>query len=270
MPPLEDDLWELYDTNTDWTQAHDLAAEMPDKLAELQQLWLDEARRYNVLPLDDRRVERFNPDLAGRPVADPGQLAAPVRRHGPADRERVINIKNKSHAVTAQVEVPEGGATGVVFAQGGAFGGWSLYLHEGRPAYCYNLFGLRRFKVYGADAVPAGDHQVRLEFAYDGGGLAKGGTASLCVDGAKVGEGRVDATQPMMFSGDETADVGSDTGSRVSDDYRPETSRVHRHGPLDPDRPRRGCRRRRPPDHARGTAPRRDGAPVAIASSPSA
>ena len=224
MPALADDLWELYDTNTDWTQAHDLAAEMPDKLAELQQRWLDEARRYNVLPLDDRRVERFNPDLAGRPVLIHGSSQLLFAGMGRLTENVMINIKNKSHAVTAQVEVPEGGATGVVFAQGGAFGGWSLYLHEGRPAYCYNLFGLRRFKVYGPDAVPAGAHQLRLEFAYDGGGLAKGGTASLWVDGAKVGEGRVDATQPMMFSGDETADVGSDTGSRVSDDYRPETS----------------------------------------------
>ncbi len=224
MPALADDLWELYDTNTDWTQAHDLAAEMPDKLAELQQRWLDEARRYDVLPLDDRRVERFNADLAGRPVLIHGSSQLLFAGMGRLTENVMINIKNKSHAVTAQVEVPEGGATGVVFAQGGAFGGWSLYLHEGRPAYCYNLFGLRRFKVYGPDVVPAGAHQLRLEFAYDGGGLAKGGTASLWVDGAKVGEGRVDATQPMMFSGDETADVGSDTGSRVSDDYRPETS----------------------------------------------
>jgi arylsulfatase len=224
LPALADDVWELYDTNTDWTQAHDLGAEMPDKLAELQQLWLDEARRYNVLPLDDRRVERFNSDLAGRPVLIHGNSQLLFAGMGRLTENVMINIKNKSHAVTAQVEVPEGGATGVVFAQGGAFGGWSLYLHEGRPAYCYNLFGLRQFKVYGTDAVPAGAHQLRLEFAYDGGGLAKGGTASLWVDGAKVGEGRVDATQPMMFSGDETADVGSDTGSRVSDDYRPETS----------------------------------------------
>ncbi len=224
MPPLADDVWELYDTNTDWTQAHDLAVEMPDKLAELQQRWLDEARRYNVLPLDDRRVERFNPGLAGRPVLIHGSSQLLFAGMGRLTENVMINVKNKSHAVTAQIDVPDGGATGVVFAQGGAFGGWSLYLHEGRPAYCYNLFGMRTFKVYGSDPVPAGAHQLRLEFAYDGGGLAKGGTASLWVDGAKVGEGRVDATQPMIFSADETADVGSDTGSRVSDDYRPETS----------------------------------------------
>ncbi len=224
MPPLTDDAWELYDTNTDWTQAHDLAAEMPDRLAELQQLWLDEARRYNVLPLDDRRVERFSPELAGRPVLIRGNSQLLFSGMGRLTENSLVNVKNKSYAVTAQLTIPDGGADGVVFAQGGAFGGWSLYLHEGRPAYCYNLFGLRRFKVYGSDPVPAGEHQVRMEFAYDGGGLAKGGTASLWVDGTKVGEGRVDATEPMVFSADETADVGSDTGSRVSDDYRPETS----------------------------------------------
>ena len=229
---------------------------------------MDEARRYNVLPLDDRRVERFDPDLAGRPVLIHGSSQLLFAGMGRLTENVMINIKNKSHAVTAQVEVPEGGATGVVFAQGGAFGGWSLYLHEGRPAYCYNLFGLRRFKVYGPDAVPAGAHQLRLEFAYDGGGLAKGGTASLWVDGAKVGEGRVDATQPMMFSGDETAgDLSSDPGSpeSASSDYRDEP--VHRRGQLGADRPRRGCRRRRPPDHARGTANRRDGAPVVLPAS---
>jgi arylsulfatase len=137
----------------------------------------------------------------------------------------VVVLKNKSHAVSAQIVVPEGGANGVIVAQGGAFGGWSLYLHEGKPAYCYNLFGLRRFKVYGQEPVAAGEHQVRMEFGYDGGGLAKGGSVSLYVDGAKAGEGRVDATQPMIFSADETTDVGTDGGTPVSDDYGPKDSR---------------------------------------------
>jgi arylsulfatase len=120
--------------------------------------------------------------------------------------------------------VPEGGAEGVIFAQGGEFGGWSLYVLEGKPRYCYNLFGLQRFKVEGTLPVPAGTHQVRMEFAYDGGGLAKGGSVTLYVDGQEAGQGRVEATQPMMFSGDETADVGSDTASPVSDDYSRESS----------------------------------------------
>ena len=112
----------------------------------------------------------------------------------------------------------------MIISQGGAFGGWAIYAHEGRPAYCYNLFGLQQFKVYGEEPLPAGEHQVRMEFTYDGGGLAKGGTATLYVDGAQVGEGRVDGTVPMLFSADETTDVGSDTGTAVSDDYRPEAS----------------------------------------------
>jgi arylsulfatase len=116
-------------------------------------------------------------------------------------------------------------ANGAIVAQGGAFGGWSLYLVEGTPRYCYNLFGVRRFHVAGDAKVPAGTHQVRVEFAYDGGGLGKGGTASIYVDGSKVGEGRIDATVPMVFSADETLDVGSDTGSSVSDAYTSATSR---------------------------------------------
>jgi arylsulfatase len=137
----------------------------------------------------------------------------------------VVVIKNKSHAVTAQLVIPDGGAQGVIVAQGGAFGGFSLYAtDDGRPAYCYNLFGLQRFKVYGEQPVPAGEHQVRAEFAYDGGGLGKGGTVTLYVDGAKVGEGRVEGTVPLLFSADETTDVGSDGGTPVSDDYGPKTS----------------------------------------------
>ena len=120
--------------------------------------------------------------------------------------------------------MPEGGAEGVIIAQGGAFAGWSLYAKSGRPTYCYNLLGLQRFKIEGDAAIPAGTHQVRMEFAYDGGGLAKGGTVTLYVDGDKVGEGRVEATVPMIFSADETADVGRDTASPVSDDYTGESS----------------------------------------------
>ncbi len=221
LPPLEDDVWELYDTNTDWSQAHNLAAEMPEKLAELQQLWLDEARKYNVLPLDDRRIERFNAELVGRPELVKGNSQLLFGGMGRLSENSVLNIKNKSHAITAEVVVPDAGAEGVIIAQGGAFAGWSLYAKEGKPTYCYNLLGLQRFKISGDSPIPAGDHQVRMEFAYDGGGLAKGGTVTLYVDGGKVGEGRVEATVPMIFSADETADIGSDTASPVSDDYGP-------------------------------------------------
>ena len=120
----------------------------------------------------------------------------------------------------AEIVVPEGGASGTIVAQGGAFGGWTVYMTDGRPAYCYNLFGLQQFKVYGNDTVPSGEHQVRVEFAYDGGGVGKGGTATLYLDGDKVGEGRVEATVPMAFSADETTDIGSDTATPVTDDLR--------------------------------------------------
>jgi arylsulfatase A-like enzyme len=224
MPAFDDDVWELYGPG-DWTQAHDLAATQPDKLHDLQRLFLVEAVKYNVLPLDDRRVERFNPDLVGRPQLIRGNRQLLFGGMGRLTENSVVNLKNKSHAVTAQIVVPDSGAQGVLIAQGGAFGGWSLYAtNDGSPAYCYNLFGLQRFKAYGDQPIPAGEHQVRMEFTYDGGGLAKGGTVTLFVDGEKVGEGRVPGTQPMLFSPDETTDVGSDGGTPVSDDYGPKDS----------------------------------------------
>ena len=218
MPAFADDVWELYRPD-DWTQAHDVAAEEPETLQRLQQMFVLEAAKYNVFPLDDRRVERFNPDIAGRPTLIRGDSQILFGGMGRLTEASVVNIKNKSHAVTAQLEVPANGADGVIVAQGGAFGGWSLYAHDGCLAYCYNLFGVQRFKVYSATQIPEGEHQVRAEFAYDGGGLAKGGTVSLYLDGEEVGDGRVEATQPMIFSGDETTDVGSDTATPVSDDY---------------------------------------------------
>jgi arylsulfatase A-like enzyme len=220
-PSIEDDVWELYGPD-DWTQAHDLAAEQPERLAELQRLFLIEAVKYNVLPLDDRRIERFSAELAGRPTLIRGNSQLLFGGMGRLSENSLLVLKNKSHAVTAQVVVPPDGARGVIVAQGGAFGGWSLYARDGGvPAYCYNLFGLQRFAIAGDGALPPGEHQVRMEFAYDGGGLGKGGAVSLYVDGEKVGEGRVEATVPLVFSADETADVGSDTATPVSDDYGP-------------------------------------------------
>ena len=224
LPPFADDTWELYDTSSDWSQAHDLAAEMPEKLEELKALFMEEARKYNVLPLDDRRGERFNSDLAGRPTLIKGNSQLFFGGMGRLTENVVINVKNKSHSVSAQLQVPEGGATGVIVSQGGAFAGWSLYVKKGKPKYCYNLFGVQRFYIEGDTEIPSGTHQVRMEFNYDGGGLGKSGTVSLYVDGTKTGEGRVEATVPMVFSGDETCDIGSDTASAVSDDYTPEES----------------------------------------------
>lgn len=220
LPAYDDDVWELYGPD-DWTQAHDLAAEMPDKLRELQRLFLIEAVRYQVLPLDDRRIERFNPDLAGRPMLITGTSQRMYAGMGRLPENCVLNVKNKSFAITSRIDVPEGGASGVVIAQGGSFGGWSLYLHEGRPAFCYNLLGVRRDKVYGETPVQSGTHEVRVDFAYAGGGLGKGGRLTLYVDGGEVGTAELGATVPMIFSGDETTDVGEDLATPVSDDYGP-------------------------------------------------
>jgi arylsulfatase len=224
LPALDDDVWELYDTNTDWTQANDVAKEQPQKLTELQRLFLIEAVKYGVLPLDDRRVERFNSDIAGRPTLVRGSSQILYGGMGRLSENSVLNLKNKSFSVTAEIEVPEGGANGVIIAQGGGFAGWSLYLNDGKPTYCHNLGGISLYKAAGSEPVPSGTHQVRVEFAYDGGGLAKGGLATIFVDGTKQGEGRIDATIPMVYSADETCDVGSDTGTSVSDDYEPADS----------------------------------------------
>ncbi len=220
-PAFDDDVWELYDTENDWSQANNLAAQMPDKLHELQRLWLIEATRYNVLPLDDRGAERINPDFAGRPVLIRGNSQILFGGMGRLSENSVVDIKNKSHAVTAEISVPASGAEGVIVCQGGNIGGWSLYAKDGKLKYCYNLIGVQHFFVESADRLPAGEHQVRMEFAYAGGGLGKGGTVTLYVDGQQVGQGAVGATAPMVFSADDGCDVGEDSGSPVSPDYGP-------------------------------------------------
>jgi arylsulfatase A-like enzyme len=215
---FDDDIWELYDGTADWTQAHDLASQMPGKLHELQRLWLIEAVKYNVLPIDDRAAERFNPDLAHRPqlITGSSQLLFPGMKR--LSENSVVSIKNKSFSVTAQVTVP-GKAEGVIIAQGGHFGGWALYAKDGAARFVYNLLGMAEFVTEATRPIPAGEHQVRMEFAYDGGGLGKGGTVTLYYDGEKAGEGRVEATQPLIFSADETTDIGEDFGMPVSSDY---------------------------------------------------
>jgi arylsulfatase len=218
-PAFDDDVWELYDGNKDWTQAHDLAKEMPEKLHELQRLWLIEAAKYNVLPLDDRSVERLNADLAGRPQLVKGNSQLLFGGMGRLSENSVVVTKNKSFSLTAEVEVPPAGAEGVIFAQGGAFAGLSLYAKNGRVKFAYNFFGLQTFTTEAERELPAGKHQVKMEFAYDGGGLGKGGNVTLFYDGKKVGQGRIDRTVPMLFSADETANVGRDPGTPVSKDY---------------------------------------------------
>jgi arylsulfatase len=221
-PALDDDVWELYDTTKDWSQSKDLSKEMAQKLHELQRLWLIEAVRYKVLPLDDRMLEKINPETAGRPVLIKGNSQMLFGGMGRLSENCVLNLKNKSHSVTAEIVVPKGGAEGVIIAQGANIGGWSLYAKGGKLKYCYNWGGYKHFMVESTTAIPEGEHQVRMEFAYAGGGLGKGGKVTLYTDGKKVGEGDIGATLAMIFSADDGLDVGEDSGAAVSPDYGPQ------------------------------------------------
>ncbi len=217
---LADDVWELYDTTTDWAQARDLSSEMPEKLAELQQLFLLEAAKYNVFPIDDRSLERFNAAIAGRPDLQAGRTSM---RMGPGmthmGENTVLNVKNRSHTITAQFEVGDAGAEGVLIAQGGRFAGWALYVVDGRPVYCHNWFNSEYYYVKGSDVLPTGEVTLQYQFDFDGGKPGAGGTGTLLVNGDVVAEGRIDKTVPYIFSADETMDVGEDGASPVTSDY---------------------------------------------------
>ena len=228
---FDDDVWELYDTGEGLEPGTRSSEEHPDTLHELQRLWLIEATRYNVLPLDDRIAERILADLAGRPTLIQGNRQLLFGGMGRLTESSVVSIKNKSHAVTAELVVPEGGAEGVIVAQGGSIGGWSLYVKDGKPRYCYNLLGVQRFYVDSDHELQPGTQQVRMEFAYAGGGLGKGGNVTLLVDGQPVGKGDVAATAAMIFSADDTCDVGMEGGALVAEDYPcPTTSRARSTG----------------------------------------
>lgn len=212
---LQEDIWELYDTTVDFSLTNDLAAENPEKLAELQAIFDREALANNVFPLDDRRYERFDPAQAGRPDLMGGRTSLTLADGMDGMLENTfINIKNRSKTVTANVELV-GNDRGIILTQGGKFGGWALYMDGGKPAYTYNWFGLEKYTIASDEALPAGPAEVKLEFAYDGGGMGKGGLATLYVNGEKVSEGRVERTTPAVFSGDETADVGKDDATQV-------------------------------------------------------
>ena len=214
--PLAEDIWELYDTRTDFSLVNDLAAEHPQKLAELQALFMQEAEKNHVLPIDDRTVERVNAALAGRPDLMAGRTSLTLAEGMTGMTENVfLNIKNKSKTITAELEVAQAGANGAVLVQGGRFGGWALYVKDGVPAYDYNFLGLERFTIAATEPLAPGKSTVRFEFAYDGGGVGKGGTGTLFVNDKKVAEGRIERTQPMVFSADETADVGIDLATPV-------------------------------------------------------
>jgi arylsulfatase A-like enzyme len=225
LPPFDDDVWELYDGSKDWTQAHNLAEQMPEKLHELQRQFLIEAVKYNVLPLDDRQAERVNPDIAGRPTLVKGNSQLFFAGMGRLSENSVVNIKNKSFSITAEIEVKDQPANGVIIAQGGKFGGWSVYAKEGKLKFTYNVLGIHEYPTEATEPISQGKHQVRMEFAYDGGGIAKGGNVTLYCDGQSVGTGRVEATQPMIFSADETTDIGYESGTPVSPDYTTHSSK---------------------------------------------
>ena len=215
--PLQDNsAWELYDTRTDFSLANNLAAKNPKKLAELQALFLKEAAKYGVLPIDDRVFERLDGAAVGRPDLMGGRTSITLSEGMVGMMESVFpNVKNRSKTITAEIEVPAGGGNGTILAQGGRFGGWSLYVKDGVPAYDYNFLGLQRFTVAGKEKLKPGKSTIRFDFAYDGGGPGKGGNGTLLVNGQKVAEGRIERTQPGLFSADETADVGIDLGTPV-------------------------------------------------------
>jgi arylsulfatase len=234
LPALESDVWELYHVREDFSLAKDLAAQHPQQLEQLKALFMTEAAKYHVLPIDDRTIARMNPALAGRPdlIGDRTSLTLYEGMDGMLENT-FINVKNRSKTITADIEIPEGGASGALLVQGSRYGGWSLHLRDGKPAYEYNWLGLERFVFESPDALPAGKATIVMDFDYDGGGRGKGGTATLRVNGDQVAQGRIERTQPNIFSADETADVGLDNQTPVAQGigYGPEetkfTGKIH-------------------------------------------
>ena len=214
--PLDKDVWELYDVRADFSLANDLAAKNPKKLTEMQALFMKEAAKYHVLPIDDRVFERLDA-ARGRPPRPDGRahLADAGRGHDRHDGERLHQREEQVQDHHRRGRGSAGGANGTILAQGGRFGGWSLYVKDGVPAYDYNFLGLQRTTITAAKPLPPGKATIRFDFAYDGGGPGKGGIGTLFVNGEKVAEGRIEHTQAGIFSADETADVGIDLGTPV-------------------------------------------------------
>jgi arylsulfatase len=230
--PFDEDVWELYDHSEDWSQAHDIAAEHPDRLREMKELFQREAEKYHVLPLDDRVTERENPEVAGRLDLHGGRSTLSFGpRIGRLSEEAAPNVKNRSHVITADLELVAG-TSGVVVAQGGRFGGWSLYAVDGVPHYAYNYVGRDLTVVRGEQPMTPGRHEVVVRFDYDGGPPGSGAQVGLEVDGVAVGAGRVPVTTAYYYSFHETFNVGVDRGTPVVDDYLPVRNRfeglIHR------------------------------------------
>ena len=215
--PLEDDVWDLYNTREDFSLTNNLAKKYPDRLKEMQDLFMAEAQKYHVLPIDDRVVERTNPEIAGRPDLMNGRTSLKLYEGMEGMMENTfINIKNSSFSIVANIEIPENGAQGVILTQGGRFGGWSLYLKDGVPGFTYNFLGLERYVISTGKKLGPGKATITFDFKYDGGGNGKGGDATISVSDGSSGKGRIEKTQPNMFSADETADVGLDNQTPVA------------------------------------------------------
>jgi len=221
LPQLSKDTWELYNVAQDFSEANDLAAKNPAKLRELQDVFMREAEKNHVLPIDDRRAERFNPALAGRPdlMGERTSLTVYPGMTGMTENA-FINVKNRSYTITAPVELKGGNTNGVIIAQAGAFGGWVIYMKEGKVHHEYNYFGVERTNIGSPSALSADKHEIKYEFVADSPKPGTGGKCVLYVDGQQVAEGRIPKTQPFVFSGDEGADVGEDAETAVSNDYK--------------------------------------------------
>jgi arylsulfatase len=218
---LTEDIWELYDTRNDFSLSNNIAGTNAAKLKELQDLFIQEAIRNRVLPIDDRVIERANAAMAGRPdlIGDRTTLTLADGMRGLTENT-FINVKNRSFSIAADVDAARAPANGVILAQGGRFGGWSFYVKDGRPAFAYNFLGLTTSTIRSARPLGAGKSSIRMDFDYDGGGPGKGGTATLSINGEKVATGRIEKTQGLVFSADETAGVGRDDATPVTTDYK--------------------------------------------------
>jgi arylsulfatase A-like enzyme len=215
---ISDYRWELYNVAEDFSESLNLADRKPEKLHELQLLFYAEAAKYNVLPLDHGRISRM--DVAIRPSLTRGRTE--FTYYGSIARipeGAAPDVKNKSFRITANVVLPKGGEQGVVLTQGGLSAGYALMFQGGKPMFHYNMANVAHYTIAAKDALMPGTHTVVFDFKYDGGGIGKGGTGTLSVDGKHVAEGRIPSTVPVRFSFDETFDVGEDTGTPVSEDY---------------------------------------------------
>jgi arylsulfatase len=226
LPPFDEDHWELYNIEEDFSQANDLAAEHPDRLRELQELFTEVAIENSVFPLDDRTFARFNARIAGRPdlMGDRTSLTLGEGMTGIMENA-FLNVKGVSHTITADIEVPEEGAEGVIISQAGRFGGWSLYMTDSRPVYVYNFCGRELTTVEASEPLAPGEHTVRYEFIWGGGQPGSGGTARLLVNGEQVSEATIEHTHAFMYSADEGVDVGTDNETPVTDAYEEDDNR---------------------------------------------